>query len=85
MDRADLLDLHDRNSDRPQFYRAHRDAFAEHLGETTAGKLPSADASTFEWRQFLEAHRGVITRQLSDSGAGTDPTDEHDTTEGDDA
>ena len=66
MDRSELYDLwsRDRNKQRPQFLRAHRDAFAEHLSDTTAGKLPDPDASTFEYRQFLEAHKGAITKQL---------------------
>ena len=81
MDRETLYELHQRNGDRPQFYREHRDAFAEHLSDTTAQKLPDPDASTFEWRQFIEKHRGVITRQLNDSEDGTDPTDADDETE----
>jgi hypothetical protein len=81
MDRQTLYELHQRNGDRPQFYREHRDAFAEHLSDTTAAKLPDPDASTFEWRQFVERHKGTITRQLNDTEDGTDPTDDADTTE----
>jgi hypothetical protein len=81
MERSDLLELHKRNGDRPQFYREHRDEFAEHLSDTTAQKLPDPDASTFEWRQFVERHKGTITRQLNDSADGTDPTDDAETTE----
>jgi hypothetical protein len=81
MERSDLLELHQRNSDRPQFYREHRDAFEEHLSDTTANKMPSPDASTFAWREWLENHRGVITRQLNDESEGTDPTDAADETE----
>jgi hypothetical protein len=81
MERSTLLELHQRNSDRPQFYREHRDEFADHLSDTTANKMPSPDASTYEWRQWLEDHRGVVTRQLNDSVDGTDPTDEADETE----
>lgn len=72
MDRETLYDLHKRNGDRPQFYREHRDAFAEHLSETTAAKLPDPDASTFEWRQFINSHKGVITRQLQESNQEND-------------
>jgi hypothetical protein len=81
MERTELLELHQRNSDRPQFYRAHRDEFADHLSDTTAEKMPNPDASTFAWRQWLESHRGVITRQLNDDADGTDPTDDADETE----
>jgi hypothetical protein len=81
MNREELLELHKRNTDRPQFYREHRDEFAAHLSETTANKMPSPDASTYEWRQWLESHKGTVTRQLNDSEDGTDPTDEADETE----
>jgi hypothetical protein len=81
MNREELLELHKRNTDRPQFYRAHHDALEEHLSETTASKMPSPDASTFAWREWLEDHRGVITRQLNDTVEGTDPQDTADETE----
>jgi hypothetical protein len=78
MDRETLFELWDRNKDRPQFVRAHRDEFAEHLSETTARHLPAPDASTFEYRQFINDYAGVVTRQLNDDAGGTDPTDDAD-------
>ena len=74
MDRETLFELWDRHKDRPQFVRAHREEFAEHLSETTAGHLPAPDASTFEYRQFLNDYAGVVTRQLNDAAEGTHPT-----------
>lgn len=76
MDRQELADVWSRNKDRPQFLRAHHDAFSEHLSETTAGNLPSPDASTYAYREFLEAHKSAITKQLTasdDADAEDDP------------
>lgn len=75
MDREQLRALWDRNHDRPQFVREHRDAFAEHLSDTTAGHLPAPDASTYEYRQFLTHYKGVVTRQLApEEGEGAENT-----------
>lgn len=79
MDRADLRELWSRNNDRPQFVREYRDAFAEHLSETTAGHLPAPDASTFEYRQFLNQYKGAVTRQLAENTTTDDDETEDET------
>lgn len=67
MEQADLRELWARNKDRPQFVREHRDGFAEHLSDTTAGHLPAPDGSTFAYRQFIEQYKSQVTRQLAES------------------
>lgn len=76
MDRETLFEHWQRNKDRPQFIRAHREAFVEHLSDTTAGHLPAPDASTYEYREFLNSYKAPVTRQLNDDADGSDPHDD---------
>ena len=80
MDRSELFDLWQRNSDRPAFVREYRDEIDAHT--ETKEPIP-VNGSLAEIRRWLDSYKGVVTRQLNDDSDGTDPQDAEDTTSDD--